>query len=124
MSEAFKTFNPGDRIAHMGELGPGQTKLLKIFLNGNLLEAILLKTEAGYHSFLNRCRHLAVPLDWGDGEVMDDSGELFLCRTHGALFRHQDGFCVSGPCQGLSLFPIEIAVREDGVYLAGEGSEP
>jgi nitrite reductase/ring-hydroxylating ferredoxin subunit len=122
MSEAFQSFNPGDRIADPEELSPGQTKLLKVCLGGRDREAILLKTEEGYLSYLNRCRHLAVPLDWGDGEVMDDSGKLFLCRTHGALFRPKDGFCVSGPCQGLSLFPIDIAVREDGIYLSNQGS--
>ena len=118
MSEAPRTFNPGEQIARSGELQAGQTKLVKIRLRGEEVESILLRTTEGYHSYVNRCRHLAVPLDWGDGEVMDDSGTLFLCRTHGALFRPKDGLCVSGPCQGLSLFQVDITVRDDAVYLS------
>lgn len=118
MSEPFRSFNPGELIADHDELEPGQTKIVMVNLQERDVEAILLRTEEGYLSYLNRCRHLAVPLDWGDGDVLDESGHLFQCRTHGALFRRTDGHCVSGPCQGLSLFAVDISIRDDGVYLA------
>lgn len=118
MSEPIRSFNPGERIAASDELGVGDSKVAPIVYGDRNEEVILLRTEEGYVSYLNRCRHLPIPLDWGDGDVMDDSGKLFLCRTHGALYRPKDGLCVSGPCRGLSLLPIEIAVEPDGVYLS------
>ncbi|MCA9410179.1 MAG: Rieske (2Fe-2S) protein [Candidatus Omnitrophica bacterium] len=118
MSEAFQSFNPGDKIAGHEDLAFGESKVVMVCVQGHEVEAILVKTEEGYLSYVNRCRHLAVPLDWGDGDVLDESGNLFLCRTHGALFRLKDGFCVSGPCQGQSLFAVPIAVEKDGIYLA------
>ena len=117
MSEPFQSFNPGEKIAAHEDLEPGETKVVKVCLAGQDIEAILLKTDDGYLSYVNRCRHLAIPLDWGDGDVMDDSGKLLLCRTHGALYRLNDGLCVSGPCQGQHLFKVPLSIEDDGIYL-------
>jgi nitrite reductase/ring-hydroxylating ferredoxin subunit len=38
-----------------------------------------------------------------------------LCNQHGALYRLDDGWCVSGPCAGEKL--VALAVREDGEAL-------
>jgi nitrite reductase/ring-hydroxylating ferredoxin subunit len=75
------------------------------------------RTESGFRAYLNRCRHIPVSLDWGDGEVLDESGVLLQCRTQGALYRIEDGVGVAGPCKGQTLIPVEIEERGKGVYL-------
>jgi nitrite reductase/ring-hydroxylating ferredoxin subunit len=36
---------------------------------------------------------------------------------HGALFRPEDGFCVSGPCAGESLKQLKLELRDGAVWL-------
>jgi nitrite reductase/ring-hydroxylating ferredoxin subunit len=70
---------------------------------------VLLDDSDVARAYLNHCRHLPIPLDAGSRSFVV-RGEL-QCATHGARFRLNDGYCVSGPCRGLSLFklPVEIA---------------
>jgi nitrite reductase/ring-hydroxylating ferredoxin subunit len=65
-------------------------------------------------AYLNQCAHVAVELDWRPGEFFDADGLYLLCSTHGAAYRPEDGFCVSGPCAGKTLLPIRI-LEVDGV---------
>lgn len=118
MSHADSTFNPGERVLDPCELPEGQTRLMKMAYDDRDEEVILTHIACGFRAYVNRCRHLPISLDWGDGEVLDQSGEHFLCRNHGALFRTIDGLCVSGPCQGLTLLPVAIEEHPDGIYLA------
>ncbi len=62
-------------------------------------------------AFANLCRHLTIPLDFGDGEVMDPEGEGLMCHHHGACFDPESGLCTMGPCFGETLFSLEI--RDD-----------
>lgn len=103
---------------------PGGTVVLPIDLEGREDQMILHRSEERHLAYLNRCRHLSVTLDWGDGDVLDASGKLFQCRTHGALFRPADGMCVAGPCRGLPLRPVEIVEKDGGVYLVGPEETP
>ena len=36
---------------------------------------------------------------------------MILCATHGALFRIEDGHCLSGPCVGESLTPLPVSIE-------------
>jgi nitrite reductase/ring-hydroxylating ferredoxin subunit len=63
--------------------------------------------------YANVCRHIPLTLDLGDGEVAGLDGRHFLCHHHGARYRIEDGKCISGPCEGESLIPIEHSI-EDG----------
>lgn len=66
--------------------------------------------------YVNSCPHIGSPLDFTPGRFLDAAGKYILCSTHGALFRIDDGFCVSGPCAGGRLTRIKAAVR-DGVII-------
>lgn len=118
MNRAKKVHRSGDRLIRETDLELERSVVLAAELQDREDEIILYRSEVGYLAYRNRCRHLSVPLDYGDGDVMDASGKLFQCRTHGALFRPKDGMCVSGPCHGLALRPVEIEQRDGGVYLS------
>jgi nitrite reductase/ring-hydroxylating ferredoxin subunit len=82
---------------------------------------VLLGSDGEPRAFLNRCRHLPIPLDAGSREFLTHDGEHLLCGTHGALYRRDDGVCVAGPCLHLALDKITI-VEESGVlYLLLRG---
>jgi nitrite reductase/ring-hydroxylating ferredoxin subunit len=66
-------------------------------------------------AYLNVCAHQAVPLDVGADSPMSDDGYHLLCHQHGAIYRPNDGYCVSGPCKGESLVRVAIeSVSPDG----------
>ena len=66
------------------------------------------------YGYLNSCPHQGSPLDWTPGKfISDDTGQI-LCATHGALFEIADGACVSGPCMGEHLAPVNLAVDGSG----------
>ena len=63
------------------------------------------------------CRLDDVP-DGGSLPLDETDGRYFVCATHGARFRLEDGRCVDGPCAGAALTPIEIELRDGLVRLA------
>ncbi len=67
--------------------------------------------------YLNSCPHLGSPLDIVPGRFLTDDGRMILCTTHGALFRIDDGFCVSGPCADDSLTAVAAEVRDGEVHI-------
>ncbi len=66
--------------------------------------------------YVNACPHVGTPLDFSPGRFLDLEKTHILCATHGALFRIEDGFCVSGPCAGKNLHAAPFEIR-DGLIL-------
>ena len=82
---------------------------------------VLLGSDGEPRAYLNRCRHLPIPLDAGSREFLTHDGEHLLCGTHGALYRRDDGFCVAGPCVHLSLDKLPILEENGVLYLLLRG---
>lgn len=79
-------------------------------------EAFVVRYRALPRAWLNRCRHRPMPLDMNDGRFFSLDGHHLVCSTHGAHFRASDGLCVSGPCPGLSLEPVDVVERDGGIW--------
>jgi nitrite reductase/ring-hydroxylating ferredoxin subunit len=90
--------------------------------HGTPREALLLRDlEGRLRAYLNRCQHLPIPLDSGGRKFLTASGEHLQCRTHGARYRLDDGFCVDGPCVGRALESLVIEVDATLVYIVLAG---
>jgi len=76
------------------------------------------RVDGRWHAYANVCRHRALPLDLNARSAMSDDGRYLLCHQHGALYRLDDGLCVSGPCAGEALTPVMVEAR-DGELLVG-----
>ncbi len=68
-------------------------------------------------TYINSCPHIGAPLDFKPGQFLDLAREHILCSSHGALFRIEDGYCISGPCAGKNLKPVSNAVDKGVVYV-------
>lgn len=80
---------------------------------GQMAKSVLVgRARGALRVFANVCRHQAVPLDLGGDSPMTDDGLHLLCHSHGAMYRPDDGYCVTGPCRGERLFAMRA--REDG----------
>ena len=71
--------------------------------------------EGNLRAYVNVCMHLPVPLSFTEEGFWNPDKTHLMCRTHGALYRPNDGYCTEGPCQGLTLDSLEVDVTEDGL---------
>lgn len=78
---------------------------------------VLIGSDGEPRAYLNRCRHLPVPIDGGSKQYLTRGGEYLLCGTHGALFRRDDGMCVAGPCLNLALESLQVLEENGMLYL-------
>ncbi|MCL6271762.1 Rieske (2Fe-2S) protein [Sansalvadorimonas sp. 2012CJ34-2] len=67
--------------------------------------------------YANNCPHLGVNLEWEPDRFLDKEDRLIQCCMHGALFRIEDGECLSGPCVGDSLTPVPHEIKDNTIYL-------
>jgi nitrite reductase/ring-hydroxylating ferredoxin subunit len=78
---------------------------------------VLLGSDGEPRAFLNRCRHLPIPIDAGSREFLSPDGEHLVCGTHGALYRRDDGMCVAGPCVHLALEKLPLVVEHGVIFV-------
>jgi nitrite reductase/ring-hydroxylating ferredoxin subunit len=86
-------------------------------LEDETIPAFIIKYDASFHAYLNRCGHIAVQLDFQAGEFFTDDGQTLMCATHGAEYAPDTGACLGGPCYGVGLEPIAISVVDEGIVL-------
>jgi len=102
-SEEIPERGRGVRFRIAGEEGP--------------LPAFAVRYDGRVYAFINRCTHVSLQLDFMPGHFFDNSGELLICATHGAVYRPETGACAGGPCNGAGLSPVPVAERDGRVEL-------
>lgn len=79
-------------------------------------EWIVMRQGGTVVGYRNRCPHRGVSLNPNDSPLLESTGKLLQCARHGALFQPITGECVSGPCLGESLDPIELIEQASTIY--------
>ena len=69
----------------------------------------------------NACPHIGTPLDWTPDRFLSADGRYLICATHGAQFTIATGLCVSGPCRGDRLTPVDFSVRDGAILISQDG---
>ena len=88
------------------------------------LRGFVVRAGGSAHAYVNRCAHLALRLNLLPDRFLTHDGSMILCTAHGAIYEKSTGYCVAGPCAGLSLerVPVRVAdglvVLDDGVDIA------
>ncbi|MDC0422668.1 Rieske 2Fe-2S domain-containing protein [Methylophilaceae bacterium] len=86
-------------------------------LKGIKLSGFVIFYQGFYYAYQNQCMHLSVELDWLDNNFLDDEERFIICATHGAIYNPEDGYCVSGPCQGKKLKKIIFEEHADKIII-------
>ena len=81
-------------------------------------DAFAVRWRGRVYAYVNACRHLALPLDFGDAHFFDEDVDALVCCHHGARYLPDTGECVAGPCAGAWLTPVAIEERDGGLWLA------
>ena len=101
-------------IGTVGDLAPGETRKFLLPSDGEPIEAFVVNADGTLHAWVNRCRHVALTMDWVENRFLDDEG-FIVCATHGARYRSDTGECVLGPPLGRHLIPVELRIEGDRV---------
>jgi nitrite reductase/ring-hydroxylating ferredoxin subunit len=100
-------------ICHTLDIPDNQSKGFDI--NGRLF--FIVNKSGEYRAYKNSCPHLGIQLEMMPDQFLDTTHSLIQCSMHGALFRIEDGLCISGPCVDQKLKDTVIDIREDRIYL-------
>jgi nitrite reductase/ring-hydroxylating ferredoxin subunit len=80
-------------------------------------DIVLVRQRGVVHAYVNSCPHQLTPLETFPDKFLNEDGTLLVCSTHGARFRVEDGYCVSGPCEGKRLAKVAVLVSEGAIIL-------
>lgn len=86
---------------------------------GETVPAFVVRHRGIVRGYLNRCAHVALELDWREGEFFDADGHDLICSAHGAVYDAANGRCLGGPCGGAPLVALRLVEREGRVYFLG-----
>lgn len=107
----------GRRLCRLAEIPDGEAKGFTVDSPAGPRSILVHRAGDRVRGYLNSCPHVGSPLDWNPDRFIAFDGYHILCGTHGALFRPEDGYCVSGPCAGDSLTSVTVCVSAGEVVL-------
>jgi len=109
-------------LCRADEIAEGEAKGFVLGSGQSRIAVFVLRHAGSIRAYVNACPHQGTPLEIFPDRFFDALGRNLICRTHGALFRPADGFCVAGPCAGKSLNPAPIRVTDGTIWFDGEES--
>ncbi len=105
------------RLANIKTLIEGESVKFQFQRDGLSFEGFAFRVGDQIVAYENRCRHLPLSLDYGDGSFFTRDGQHLICQSHGALYEPMTGLCVRGPCEGASLRPLKVELAQDALWL-------
>ena len=84
--------------------------------DGKPQSCFAIRFRGKVYGYVNECRHQRSELDWNPGEFFDHAKLYLICATHGALYAPDSGTCVSGPCRGARLLPLQMHERDGQIF--------
>ena len=104
-------------LCRVDEIGEGVARGFVIGEGAGRRDLILVRRGGVLRAYLNSCPHQGTPLETFPDRFLNEDGSLFVCSTHGARFRVEDGYCVSGPCEGKALQALACSVVDGNVVV-------
>lgn len=81
------------------------------------MSLLAVRKDGQVYVYQNQCPHLSIPLEYMPDQFLCSENYFIQCSTHGALFEIDSGNCVSGPCVGDKLTPIESVVENNQIMV-------
>lgn len=107
-------------VGPLAELGDPGCREFKIGEGDWPLHGFVVRNGDEVRAYENICMHVGHPLNWLPDEFLSKDRDAIVCASHGALYEIETGICFAGPCIGKTLRPVDIAVRDGIVYVAGK----
>ena len=107
----------GSIVARVTDVQPGAVRRFSIICQQYRVAGFLVNEDGRFHAYVNRCRHMATPLDFVRDQFLSEDGQYLMCYTHGALYERGSGVCIAGPCKGESLYRLPVCIDQDEVLV-------
>lgn len=107
----------GAALCRADEIGEGRARGFLIGEGVARRDVIVMRHRGDLRVFANSCPHQGTPLETFPDKFLNEDGTLFVCSTHGARFRVEDGLCVSGPCESKALRAVPFEVCDGVIYV-------
>lgn len=111
-------------IAQEADLADGQGKRFQVGRGSSRVEGFLIRHGGRFYAYVNRCRHMPMPLDLVPNHFFTANKKHLRCQSHGAMYEPETGKCFAGPCRGKGLDPLPVAAEGGVVYYLGDGEAP
>jgi nitrite reductase/ring-hydroxylating ferredoxin subunit len=109
----------GDLITFKSEDLQNEAQGLRFALPalGEFATGFVVRFQGKAYAYVNQCAHVAVELDWNEGDFFTAQKDYLICATHGAHYLPDTGFCVMGPCKGKSLKAIPVTEQNQQITI-------
>ena len=106
------------KVGRIEDLRPGESIKFLLPIRGTDEECFLINFGGELHAYVNRCRHVPMPMDWVDNQFFAEEGRYLMCQTHNAYYEPGTGECIAGPPSacGKHLYRVPIEVNDGIVY--------
>jgi nitrite reductase/ring-hydroxylating ferredoxin subunit len=118
MAQAARVICPSEALVN-----GGKGARFTLDYRGEMRAAFAIRYADKVFAYLNSCAHVAIELDWLEGEFFDHSKLYLICATHGATYEPESGYCVLGPCRGQRLTALAVTERNGQVLLLEKEGE-
>ena len=95
----------------------GGSKGATLSVAGGERDIFLVRRGEHVFAYENSCPHTGATLNFQPDQFMSFDNDYIQCSIHGAQFHIHDGYCVYGPCMGMSLRRVDVEVS-DGAVIA------
>jgi nitrite reductase/ring-hydroxylating ferredoxin subunit len=114
----------GGHLCRLDDIADGGSARFVAQAGGRRMSVMAIRRGQKVFVYVNVCPHIGAPLDFKPGKFLTRDGTHILCTNHGALFRVEDGHCVSGPCVGDNLQALHAVVVDGAVRVTGDLPRP
>lgn len=109
---------PGHRLCQLAELEDPGSQGFIFRQDRSLFAGFVVRLGDRVYGYVDSCPHAGWPLGALSGSYLTREKDLILCAGHAALFRREDGRCLSGPCAGEHLVPWPVEIVDCQVVTA------
>ena len=103
-------------LCKITELDDPSSKSFQIKIGRKNTDIFLVRKNDQVFAYQDICPHAQAPLEWNPDEFLDENKENIICAMHGAKFTIENGDCISGPCRGSALTPVELELVDGNVF--------
>jgi nitrite reductase/ring-hydroxylating ferredoxin subunit len=113
------------KVARLGDLKPGESMKFLLPIRGADEECFLINFNGEFHAYVNRCRHVPMPMDWVDNQFFAEQGRYLMCQTHNAYYEPGSGECIAGPSSacGKFLYRVPLEIKNEVIYATAPQDE-
>jgi nitrite reductase/ring-hydroxylating ferredoxin subunit len=103
-------------LCQLEDIDPESGKEVRLQSSGISRYIAIFRAGDMVHAYVNTCPHQGRSLSWAADRFLFEADGSLVCPHHGARFEITTGVCLSGPCEGAGLTPVEVLI-EDGLVM-------